>query len=38
MSKSFASELHEEWSKPVDECVGLLATLHSALTQGHTSF
>jgi len=26
MLKSFASGLHEEWSKPVDECIGLEAT------------
>jgi hypothetical protein len=27
MLKSFASGLHEEWSKPVDKCFGLLATV-----------
>ena len=25
MLKSFASGLHEEWSKPVDKCFGLLS-------------
>ena len=27
MPKSFASELREEWSEPVDECIGLNATI-----------
>ena len=26
MRKSFALELREEWSEPVDECIGLKAT------------
>jgi len=25
--KSFASELREEWSEPVDECIGLYASV-----------
>ena len=27
MSKSYASELREEWSEPVDECIALLSKI-----------
>ena len=29
MRKSFASGLHEEWSEPVDECIGLLSPIEA---------
>jgi hypothetical protein len=35
MRKSFASELREEWSEPVDECSGLFSPIEPSLSRSY---